>query len=155
MVAETTRASAATPMQAIKILKATINPQRGLRLSIDLRKFSGGSGNGPVLTEYNIVLIVPLSLNQPGASLVPPRTLLPPDTFSFFGAMSAYAMLRFCSLSFVVLRKSRVWLNLAELYSTVIKKSRRRRKIRRMPDFEPVGVAGYAFVRYSPFRQAG
>jgi hypothetical protein len=67
--------------------------------------------------------------------------------------MSAYAMLRFCSLSFDVLQKSRVWLNLAEL--TVMKKSRRRRKIRRMPDFEPVGVAGYAFVRYSPFRQAG
>jgi hypothetical protein len=115
MAAETTRASAATPMQAIKILKATINPQRGLRLSIALRKFSRGSGSGPVLTEYAIDLILPRSLNQPGASLVPPRTLLPPDTFSFFGAMSAYAMLRFCSLSFVVLRKSRVWLNLAEL----------------------------------------
>jgi hypothetical protein len=29
-----------------------------------------------------------------------------------------------------------------------------RTKICRMPDFKPVGVAGYAFVRYSPFRKA-
>jgi hypothetical protein len=102
-------------MPAVKTPKATIQRQRGLRLSIDLRKFSGGSGNGPVLTEYDIDLILPLSLNQPGASLVPPRTLLPADIFSFFGALSAYAKLRFCSLLFVVLWKSRVWLNLAEL----------------------------------------
>jgi hypothetical protein len=30
-----------------------------------------------------------------------------------------------------------------------------RTKIRRMPDLEPVGVAGYDFVRYSSFRQTG
>src|SRR5580700_5590596 len=35
-----------------------------------------------------------------------------------------------------------------------MQKSRRRTKICRMPHLEPVGVAGHAFVRYSPFRKA-
>jgi len=36
----------------------------------------------------------------------------------------------------------------------VMQMSRRRTKIRRMPDLEPLGVAGDAFVRYSPFGKA-
>jgi hypothetical protein len=36
----------------------------------------------------------------------------------------------------------------------VMQKSRWRTKIGRMPDLQPVGVAGDAFVRYSPLRKA-
>src|SRR5690349_5426664 len=35
-----------------------------------------------------------------------------------------------------------------------MQKSRRRTKVRRILDLEPVGVAGDAFVRYSPFTKA-
>jgi hypothetical protein len=77
-------------MPAIKTPKATIQPQRGLRLSIALRKFSGGSGNGPVLTEYAINLILALSFSQPGISLVPPAPFFPADIFSVFGALFAF-----------------------------------------------------------------
>src|ERR1700730_5807087 len=111
MVAETTRKSAATPRPAIKTPTATIQRQRGLRFSITRRKFSGGSGNGPVLTVYAIDFILPLSFNQP----VGPWFHLhaSSDIFSYFGALSAYAKLRFSYRSFVVLRKSTVWLNRA------------------------------------------
>ena len=69
----------------------------------------GGSGNGPVLTVYAIDLILLPSFNQP----VGPWFHLhaSSDSFSYFGALSAYAKLRFSYRSFVVLRKSTVWLN--------------------------------------------
>src|SRR3981189_2546337 len=100
MVAETTRASAAPPMPAIKRPKATIQPQRGLRLSITLRKFSGGSGNGPVLTEYAIDLILALSFNQPGVSLSPPAPFFPRTSSPFL----ARCPLMQASLFLIVIR---------------------------------------------------
>jgi hypothetical protein len=44
---------------------------------------------------------------RPGASLVPPCTVLPADIFAFFGALSAYGKLRFSTLAFVVSQKGR------------------------------------------------